>query len=296
MSIWISILLITICALMWDIGVVLQKQAADCLPRIAFGRELPGTILACLKHWKWTGGLIASAAGWGVFAYALNFTPVSLARTIQGSGFVILAFFSILFLNHRLKPWEWVGVFVITAGVAALGFSDPPAAQTQPAIMPLRLALLAGGFITFLLLLYSLKKIFHFGFQWTIIFAMSAGITLGMGDVSTKTLLTAAGKHQYILAFGMVGPFLIGTYLTGQMLLTRSYQHGRAILVTAISDFCSRVLAIIFGVVALGEAFPTSPLLKGLRIGGLAAIILGAALMTRFSGEQLAEELEVGRK
>ncbi len=290
MSIWISILLITVCAVFWDIGVVLQKQGADCLPVIAWGKELPKTILACFKNWKWTGGLIASGLGWGVFVYALTFTPVSLARTIQGSGFIILAFFSILFLNHRLKSWEWIGVSVITAGIVALGLSEPPEAKTVPTIIYFRLLILLAGFIALIVLLYSLKKMLNLGFQWVIIFSIGSGTMLGLGDVSTKTMLNAASQHNYLLAFGLVAPFLVVCYLSGLMLLSRSYQHGRAILVTAVSDFLSRMLTILFGVFALGETFPSDLRLKSLRIAGLAAIILGAAMMARLSSEQLAEK------
>ena len=40
MSIWICILLITACAVCWDVGVVWQKQAADTLPKIEASRKL----------------------------------------------------------------------------------------------------------------------------------------------------------------------------------------------------------------------------------------------------------------
>jgi len=283
--------LITVCAIFWDIGVVLQKQGADCLPVIGWGKELPKTILACFQNWKWSGGLVASALGWAIFVYALNYTPVSLARTIQGSGFIILAFFSILFLNHRLKSWEWIGVIIITAGIIALGLSEPPEAKTVSTIIYFRLLILLSGFVGLILLLYSLKKFLKFGFQWVIIFSIGAGTMLGLGDVSTKTLLNAISQHNSLLAFGLIAPFLIICYLTGLMLLSRSYQHGRAILVTAVSDFLSRVVTILFGVFALGESFPASPLLKTLRISGLCAIILGAALMARLSSEQLADKV-----
>jgi multidrug transporter EmrE-like cation transporter len=291
MSIWICIVLITLCAILWDAGVVMQKKGADRLPRMAWGKELPGIIIAFFKNGLWLGGLVVSAAGWGLFAFALNYTPVSMARTIQGSGFVILAFFSIFFLDHRLTLLEWVGVIIITAGIVALGLSEPPEARTPSTILFFRLLLLAGASVILLFLIYGMKKFINLGFKWVVIFSICAGVMLGLGDVSTKTVLNAAGKGDYLAAFGIYSPFLIASYLIGLMLLSRSYQHGRAILVTAVSDFCSRVISIMLGVYALGEVFPESPLLKGLRIGGLGAIVIGAAFMARFSGEQLAEEL-----
>src|SRR5512139_1816509 len=116
MSIWICIGMIAACAVCWDVGVVWQKQAADHLPRLQVGHQLLATLRAFLTSRKWIGGLVLSAAGWGLFAFALSFTPVSLARSIQGSGFVLLAVFSILFLDHRLSVLEWTGVLVVTLG------------------------------------------------------------------------------------------------------------------------------------------------------------------------------------
>jgi hypothetical protein len=63
MSIWTAVFLIIICALLWDVGIVFQKQAVDRFPR--------------------KGSDMKSSAS--------LFTPVSVARGIQGSGFVILA-------------------------------------------------------------------------------------------------------------------------------------------------------------------------------------------------------------
>ena len=70
----ICILLITACAICWDVGVVWQKQAADALPKIEMGRKLFKIIKAFVLSRKWIGGLIISGLGWGLFAFALNYT------------------------------------------------------------------------------------------------------------------------------------------------------------------------------------------------------------------------------
>jgi multidrug transporter EmrE-like cation transporter len=291
MSIWISILLITLCAVCWDVGVVWQKQAADELPRIELGDRIFQTLKAFIFSKKWMGGLLISGLGWGLFAYALNWTPISLARAIQGSGFVILAFFSIFFLNHRLKAWEWAGVIVVTAGIAALGLSESAEAQTQSILVPPRLALAIGLSSCVCLLVYGARKLLNFGLGWVGVFSVFAGVLLGLGDVLTKGVLIKVGEKSYGVAFGMIAPALVVFYLVGFFLLSRGYQHGRAILVTAVSDFCARLVTIFSGVYAMSEIFPADALARDLRIGGLVAILGGTLLLARFSGEQLAEEL-----
>jgi len=292
MNIWTAILLITLCAICWDVGVVLQKQAADKLPRITLGKDTPQILWAFLSNWKWLSGLAISGGGWGIFAYALNYTPISLARSIQGSGFVILAFFSVFFLNHRLKPGEWLAVAIVTLGIIALGLSEPAESKTVSTVFPLRLALAAGTGCLGCFMVYGARQFFKLGFSSVVVFSIFAGTFLGTGDVFTKAVMVLAGKKSYLAAFAVAGPALVVFYLTGNFLLSRGYQHGRAILVTAVSDFCSRLVTIFYGVFAMGEYFPQDPTYRALRVGGLAGILFGTIFLSRFSGERLAEKIE----
>lgn len=295
MSIWLCIFFITLCAVCWDVGVVWQKQAADLLPPLELSRDLGKTLLTFITSKKWMGGLIISGIGWGLFAFALNYTPISLARAIQGSGFVILAFFSIFFLDHRLKALEWAGVIIVTAGIIALGLSEPVGNQTVSVINPPRVLLAVGISCALCFALYGLRRFLNRGFSWVVVFSIFAGTLLGIGDVSTKGVLVEVGDRAYIVAFGLIAPTLVIFYLTGFFLLSRGYQHGRAILVTGVSDFCARLVTIFFGIFALGETFPENALYRDLRIAGLIAILGGTVLLARFSGEQLADELKAQR-
>jgi drug/metabolite transporter (DMT)-like permease len=291
MSIWISILLITVCALCWDVGVVWQKQAADKLPVMGLDHNIASSLRAFVTSKKWMGGLIISGAGWGLFVLALEHTPISLARAIQGSGFVILAFFSIFFLDHRLKAWEWAGVIIVTSGIVALGLSEPADNETVSVILPTRFILAVAASLALCAAVYALRKFFNLGFDWVVVFSIVAGTMLGMGDVFTKAVIVAAERKAYITAFTVIGPLLVFFYLAGFFILSRGYQHGRAILVTGVSDFCARLVTIFLGVYAMGESFPASALYSGLRLAGLIAILSGTALLARFSGEQLAQEI-----
>ena len=292
MSIWISIFLVTLCAFFWDIGIVLQKQAADKLPRLVVDRGIFRTLKAFITSKKWMDGLISSGAGWGLFAFVLNYTPVSLARTIQGSGFVLLAFFSIFFLNHKLTFWEWAGVIICTAGIVALGISESAGNHTPSEIIPSRLIITVGLSGVVCLLIYKVQKLFNGGVKLTVVFSIFAGVMLGTGDVFTKGILIEMGRKFYAIGFGVFAPAMILFYLGGLFFLTRAYQHGRAILVTAVSDFSSRLIAIFLGVYALGEVFPEEILYRDIRILGLAAVLFGTLLLSRFSGEQVVKELE----
>jgi multidrug transporter EmrE-like cation transporter len=293
-SIWIAFPLIIACALLWDVGIVLQKLAVSVMPGIGADRGLGASLRSLLTSGRWMAGLAASAAGWGLFAFALSFTPVSVARAIQGSGFVILAFFSLFFLGHRLSAREWLGVVLVTAGIVTLGFAQGSAAGAAGRVEPLRLLPVVLGCLlacaaAWLLPWFGLK------IRGVIVSAVMAGILLGLGDVATKLLLLLLQQRGPAAAIASAAAGLIVVYISGFLLLSRSYQQGRAILATAVSDLCSRLVAILAGIVALGESLGGSPGMRAAAVAGYTAVLGGAVLLARFTGDQIAEKLSPAR-
>jgi multidrug transporter EmrE-like cation transporter len=272
MSIWIALILITLCAILWDVGIVLQKLAVDRIPRISLNHTLTSTLLALLKSGRWTAGLAASAVGWGLFAWALAYTPVSVARAIQGSGFVVLAVFSVFFLRHRLSVREWAGVVMVTTGIAALGIADSSSGHVQAAVSFARIIPSFGICLLVCVLAYVLPKVLKAGLPAAVAFYIMAGTLLGLGDVTTKILIGMLQQRGFGFEAVAAGAGLIVFYIAGFLLLSRSYQHGRAILVTAVSDLCSRLVAISIGIAALGEALPVLPGLRAAAVLGYAGI------------------------
>ena len=104
MSIWVSILLITFTSTSWGVAVIMQKKAADKLPLITMGKGSFKTIWAFIRSPLWMGGLVLTGIGWGVFVFALNFTPISLARAITATGYVLLAVLSRPLLGPAPEP------------------------------------------------------------------------------------------------------------------------------------------------------------------------------------------------
>jgi uncharacterized membrane protein len=292
MSIWFALLLISFCAVLWDVGIVLQKVAVDRVPQISLGPSLPRAVGRLLTSARWMAGLAASAAGWGLFAFALSFTPVSVARAIQGSGFVILAVFSVLFLCHRLTLPEWCGVALVTAGIAALGIAEGAAPAAPGRLSIAGIAPAVGICFLFCAAAYALLRLRVPG---VIVFSIVAGILLGLGDVATKILIELLQRQGFGLEAVAAGAGLVVVYVSGFLVLSRSYQHGRAILVTAVSDLCSRLVAIFVGIVGLGETLAVDPVLRAVQVLGYAAILTGAVMLSRFGGEGIASTLSGNR-
>jgi len=300
MSIWIAIVLISLCALLWDAGIILQKLAVDALPRIRLDRRFGRSLLGLLSSGRWMAGLAASAAGWGLFAWALAFTPVSVARAIQGSGFVILAVFSMVFLRQRLTAADWLGIALVTTGVAALGIAERTPAAGAGAITGAAAITVTGllpGVIACVVVAvgaWALPALRGTRRPGVVSFSIAAGLTLGVGDVLTKVALLEVQRGAWGL-FAAAAAGLVAFYVSGFLVLSRAYQHGRPIVVTAVSDLLARLVAIFLGIAALGEAPPADPKLRALTVLGFAAILSGAFLLSRFGGGELASALGGGR-
>jgi drug/metabolite transporter (DMT)-like permease len=291
MGIGAALILTTLCALLWDAGIVLQKLAVDRMPKIRLNRGPAAVLAPLLRSAPWMAGLAASAIGWGLFAFALSFTPVSLARSIQGSGFVVLAVLSLLFLRHRLTAREWAGVLLVSLGIAALGIANGSPAAVPEKVSLVRLVPALAVCLVVCSAAYALPRVLRLPVPQVISFSVVAGILLGLGDVATKALILVLQQQGFALAAATAGACLVVFYVSGFLVLSRAYQHGRAILVTAVSDVCARAAAILLGISALGEALAAIPRLRAAAVLGYGGIILGVVLLSRFSGEDIADRI-----
>lgn len=284
MSIWIALALITLTATLWEVAVVMQKKAADRLPLIKGFRG----ILSLIRSPLWILGLVLTGLGWGIYVYALNFTPLSIARAITASGYVILAVLSMIFLKHRLRIVEWLAIAVVTAGVVMIGASEEAAAEKVVRLDWLKLvisgavtAALSAGFVVF-------SRVSKGTLKPAVAFAAVSGILSGFGDLLTKGLLIEVGFKSYMTAFAVYAPLIIVFYLAGFFALSRSYQHGTAVSAVVISDFTVRLSTAVLGIYALGEGLPHDPLHLVLRVSGFTLALSASVLLGRFSGEGVA--------
>jgi uncharacterized membrane protein len=204
---------------------------------------------------------------------------------------VILAAFSLLFLRHRLRAWEWIGVLLVSLGIAALGIASGSSTGVPAEVSFGRLVPALAVCFVVCAAAFAVPGLARLRLSWVIAFSIIAGTLLGLGDVATRVLLLVLQRHGFALPAAAAAGCLVLFYLAGFLVLSRAYQHGRAILVTAVSDLCSRLVAIFVGIAALGEALAAEARLRVLAVLGYAGIILGAVLLARFSGEGMADRL-----
>ncbi|RKX84970.1 MAG: hypothetical protein DRP57_04800 [Spirochaetes bacterium] len=199
--------------------------------------------------------------------------------------------FSIIFLNHRLNIYEWIGVILVTIGIIGLGLSQTQGAAATSRISPERLILVSAIILSIPLSLLVIPRVLQFRIKEVVMYSILSGVLLGFGDIFTKSMLIMLDNRSAILGFLIFLPLLSGFYIFGVLFISRSYQKGRAILVTGISDFSSRIVTLFVGMYALGERLPKEIFLRDLRIGGITVIFIGTFLLSKFTAEKIAEHV-----
>ncbi len=281
MTVTASYAVIVLGTILWDAGAILQKQAIEKL-----GSERL-RVIKLVGSPRWMLGLAANAVGWGLFVLGLNSVPVSVARTVTGGSYVILALFSTIFLRTPLKLPEWLALICVTCGIVILGVQGQAGGVAKDTLLPsaARLAIGLGAIVA----ICGSIRLAARGAGSVFGLAAISGLLSGAGDLMVKliTVLAREGARPLagagIAAIGLSGVAMAAFYVTGIYMLSRAYQVGTVVAGMVISDFFARVSAIFLGAVCLSESLIASGQGGPLYAVGFLMVLGGSLLLGRFS-------------
>jgi len=281
MTVTASYGVIVLGTVLWDAGAILQKQAIEKLGSARL------RVIGLVGSARWMLGLAANAVGWGLFVLGLNSVPVSVARTVTGGSYVILALFSTVFLRTPLKLAEWMALLCVTGGIVILGMQGQAGGAAADTLLPsvIRLALGLG-----MIVVVSCGT-FLFARRSGSVFAFAAisGLLSGAGDLMVKLITILAREEARPLTamgmgrLGLSGVGMVLFYVTGIYMLSRAYQVGTVVAGMVISDFFARVAAIFLGVICLSETLIAAGTAGPLYAVGFLMVLGGSLLLGRFS-------------
>ena len=282
MSIHIAIALAVMASIGFNVAAALQKSAAVRLPKLSFPPE-QRVLRAFLTNRAWMTAFAISGVSQGIFLVAAANAPISLVQPLLGTGLVVLAGFSVFYLNEKLESGEWIGIFTLIAGLGLLGASAEAGevrdleAISWPRLIGLAAALLASVFAA-----RAIEQRRPGTFSIELVVGAAGGIMIGIGALFTRvTMLEFQAGH---VVFGFLLIFItLGMMLSGVFTQQGGFQRGRAMTVTAVLAVSNKVIAIFGGMFALGEVLPENTTNQGLRLVALAALLLGTVLLARFS-------------
>jgi drug/metabolite transporter (DMT)-like permease len=253
---------------MMNVGAVLQKKAVDTLP--PFDRSpVLDSVKAVLRAPTWL-------LGWGMatFAIVLNMVALGLAdisviQPLNGFGLVVLVLASRALLGERLGALAGIGVGLVMAGVAAVGFTLPESQvfTDAPALLGVYVQPMAVGSLVGFALLAALSwlaasRIPRFA---GILFAFAAAVCSVVGLSFSKGWFGLLALTGFGAVLGAGWPWLLLALLltfsiSAMALQQLSFQRGRAVVVTPVFASASVVLPLLVGRLVFGEQLPLASL------------------------------------
>jgi uncharacterized membrane protein len=291
MSIWAAIGLSVLATCCYQVGMVMQKIAADRLPRLGLALRQGAVYRAFMRSPLWLGGFAVTTTGWAFFLKAIANAPVSIVQPVLGFGLALLALFSVVFLHERLRATEWAGIALMMAGIVLLGVSgsgEPRAAagMSLPALLAVSVVLL-GGLAAAVPLGRTGRAV-----PLPVILGFGSGVLIGLGALYTKGFFLSLDGGVPALAWFVFLPFMLVANIAGVWVQQAGFQQGRALIVVAMNAVTNKVVTILGGMAILGELLPVEPTLAGARLVGFVTILAGTIVLARFGGEQVATEIE----
>jgi drug/metabolite transporter (DMT)-like permease len=284
-SIHVAIALAVVASVGLNTGTAFQKAAAVRLPKISFPPRR-ATLHAFVTSRAWMTAFLITLISEGCFLASAANAPISLVQPILGTGLVVLAGFSVFYLNEKLSAGEWIGIFTLIIGLVLLGGSAERGevrgleAISWGRFVGLTVVLL--GFVVATRLI-ELRRPGTFSIE--LVVGAACGVMFGIGALVTRVMMLEFKAGNVVLGMLLVLVFM-AVGLGGLITQQGGFQRGRAITVTAILAVLNKIIAIFGGMFALGEVLPENPVKQGLRVTALALLLSGTVLLARFNKQE----------
>jgi drug/metabolite transporter (DMT)-like permease len=277
LSTWSAILLAIAGTVLINFGFALQKRGAT-LAVTADGKPRG---LFTVRTWR--AGLGITTGGWALYFISAKFAPISIIQPALGAGLAVLALFSVFYLHEKISAVEWAAFGSMLAGIVLLGLStgaEPP--PTPPA------GVLLAGFSA--AMAAAAAGLFIMGrregsVRPDVLLGLAAGLLIGIGSLHIKAMYNfdAPGVGEsHALAFGACLPIIIVGNILGIVVMQYGFRRGKALVVVPVEAVLNKVVAIVGGMLALGETLPADATDAAMRIAGFALILGATGALARF--------------
>jgi uncharacterized membrane protein len=238
---------------------------------------IPGVIALKRISWKLETGKkavlhglligISGSAGQLVLFQALRTGPAYLVFPIVSLSPLITILLSLLILKEKASVKSWVGIVVALLAIPLLSY-QPPANGQQFGYGWLVLALIV--FLAWGLQAYFIKVAnLHMMAESIFFYMMMSGLAL----IPVALLMTDFSKP---VNWGFKGPYLAAAIQVlnsiGALFLVYAFRHGRAIIVSPLTNAGAPVITIVLSLIIYG-VFPHTVILVGMCLA-IAAIFL----------------------
>lgn len=287
-------------ALALNYAIYLEKVAVGELPTVQFKNPWM-TTRAFISNKPWLWAQVVNITGFALYSVALALAPVSIIEPIIASGVVLLAYLAIKHLGEAPRRIDLIAMGLSVTGVILIGVSLLEGLPKDKlnhgwAVLVFSVVLLGLAVVIPLFMRGTAQKM-------SVGLGISVGLLFGMAAVYQRLLmlyLVNVKTHWDMFLIFLV--LCIATYIPAFILLQAALQKGMAIIVAPVYNGLMEFVPILVGMIALGEAFPHSVVLKIVRLLAFALILTGTVILSmRAEAEEEPEafpggETEAGRE
>lgn len=277
-----AIALAVVAAACFAVAATLQHDAVDDVS--TDGRRLGlSAFRSLVSRPGWLLGLAAAGAGSGLHAVALVLSPLSVVQPIGVLAVPIAVLLTARRTRERPGQGVLVGVALSVAGVAA--FVSIAANSTSSTRVPDFATLIAGGISLALVLVLVLVAAFTRGWRRCVAYVTAGAVAFGLVSALVRAL-------SLQITTGLVAwtdPRLLGTaagiglaLLVGGWLIQQGFASGPPEVVIACLTVVDPIVAVLLGIVLLGEGPATSGTAAVVLLGCAAAAAAGVVSLARY--------------
>ncbi|MBV9097328.1 MAG: DMT family transporter, partial [Frankiaceae bacterium] len=240
----------------------------------------PRLLVELAKHKIWVGGIAAMIVGDLLQAAALGKGSLAVVEPVLTTSLLFALPISAAWRRERLRPVEWAGAVMVSAGLGLLlGVGSPTTgASDMPMFQWILVTLAAWGFS---LALVSAGLRLPSPSHRAALIGAAAGVLFGLQDALTRYCLHWIDKDFMHLVVSWQPYVLIVTALYGLTLTQSAYEAGSLSAALPPMAVGEPVIGILIGMVALDETFATSLTALPWEAFGAVVMVVGAWLLAR---------------
>jgi drug/metabolite transporter (DMT)-like permease len=229
-----------------------------------------------LRRWRWS--ILLAATAFGLQAMALRFAPLAVVQPLLVTGVLWYVTLTAAIMNRRFDRTLIAAIVVCLAGLSAFLISASPetaaggGSALATGLTVGMLAVIAVFAVLASTIVEPRWRALPLAFASGVCYGATAGLLRGL-FVHVGDRIGEVGQQWETYAICVVGPL-------GVLLNQNAYQSGRAgasaLTVITVVD---PLVAIVLGIVWLGESLRTGPWHLAVDVAALLALIAGVAVV-----------------
>ena len=256
-------------ALLLNASYVVQHAGLSAVPVIRVSQPM-ATVRSLLASRTWVLGALLGYSGLALNTLALGLAPLSLVQSIVAAGIVVVALGAAWARRRRPGTRELAAIALVVVALASLGIG----AGAKPAGAPSAAALLGFEALAGLAAWAMARRSYDAAVRPHRL-GLAAGILYGGTNLALAALLASGGAAAVVAVALATGALVTAA---GFLAFQSGLQSGPATGVVTLMTAGTNVVAILGGLLVMGEPLGATPALAALHAGAFALVVLAGLL------------------